>query len=79
MERDVFGVRRSSGVAVACAERKSPVRAQATQSSALAMTSCGRFSPIMRMPASIAAMISPTSRVFVAASSFTEPGGATGR
>jgi len=32
MERDVFGVRRSSGVAVACAERKSPVRAQATQS-----------------------------------------------
>ena len=32
MERDVFGVRRSSGVAVARAERKSPVRAQATQS-----------------------------------------------
>ena len=32
MERDVFGVRRSSGVAVACAERKSSVRAQATQS-----------------------------------------------
>ena len=31
--------------------------------SAFAITSCGRFSPIIRTPASIAAMISPTSRV----------------
>ena len=41
--------------------------------SAFAVTSCGRFSPIMRTPASIATMISPMSRVFVAASRRTEP------
>ena len=46
---------------------------RAINPSAFAVTSCGRFSPIMRTPASIAAMISPTSRVFVAASRRTEP------
>ena len=53
------------------ANPRSPQRA--INPSAFAITSCGRFSPIIRTPASIAAMISPTSRVFVAASRRTEP------
>ena len=47
--------------------------AKRSKPGALTCTSCGRFSPIMRIPASIAAMISPTSRVLVAASKRTEP------